>query len=191
MLKKNWIPAFLLTGALLAGCGSEEKNNASSSASDGESASTGMQDSHTASDQAPNGQASQKMTAPIKEAENIPEAEKKAILAVLDKQISAFNSKKIDEYMSTISKTPASFKYEEEKEYIEKVFQTFDAAMTPINTTIIKYDEKTKTANVFMNIKSTSKDINSGKEVSQTTRQIMVFQKETGGWKQVSLFAME
>lgn len=184
-LNNKWTAAFLLTGVLLAGC-SEEKDQAANSASDGESAST-VQETH-GTDESKKDPA---VKAPIEEAENVPADEKEAILAALNQQVKAFNEKNIAGYMETISKTPKSFDYEEEKAYVEKVFRTFDAVMEPVNTTIIQYDETAQTANVFMNIKSTSKDITTGKEVSQTTRQIMVFQKEEGAWKQVSLFAME
>ena len=184
-LKNKWTAAFLLTGVLLAGC-SEKNDQAANSASDGESAST-VQETH-GTDEAKKGSV---VKAPIEEAENVPADEKKAILAALNQQVKAFNEKNIAGYMETISKTPKSFDYEEEKAYVEKVFRTFDAVMEPVNTTIIQYDQTAQTANVFMNMKSTSKDISTGKEVSQTTRQIMVFQKEGDAWKQVSLFAME
>ena len=180
----KWITPLLFAGALLAGCGEEGSNQAANSASDGETQNA-AQETHTADKEMTTAKA------PIEEAANVPAAEKEAILAVLDQQIQSFNEKNIDAYMATISENSQSFDYEEEKAYIQKVFQTFDATMKPLHTTIIQYDEKKKTANVFMNIESTSKDIKSGKEVSQTTRQIMVFQKEDTGWKQVSLFAME
>ncbi|OMP65828.1 hypothetical protein BTO28_15685 [Domibacillus epiphyticus] len=160
------------------------------------------QDTHTASDVSKEtadaeksslieGENTQTGKVPIEEAENVPAEEKKAILTVLDKQVKSFNNKDADAYMSTISKTPESFDYTEEKQYVQKVFDTFDASMTPLNPMIIKYDDETKTANVFMNMESTSKDLSTGKEVSQTTRQIMVFKKEDAGWKQISLFGME
>lgn len=180
----KWIPAFLLAAAVLAGCSEEESNQAANSASDGETQNA-TQETHTAEEETTSAKA------PIEEAANVPEEESAAILAVLDQQVQAFNEKNIDAYMATISENPESFDYEEEKAYVEKVFHTFDATMTPSNATIIQYDDEAETANVFMNMESTSKDSSSGKEVSQTTRQIMVFQKEEGGWKQVSLFAME
>lgn len=190
-LRHKWISALLAASVVLAGCGGDEPEQAANSASDGESAAAGSQDTHTASEKGSEEADTATITAPIKEAENVPAEEKTAILAALDQQINAFNSQDLEGYMSTISKTPESFNYEEEKAYIEKVFQTFEASMKPVHATIIKYDEKTKTASVFMNMESTSKDRSSEKKVSQTTRQIMVFQKEAGGWKQVSLFAME
>ncbi|WP_156151325.1 Cif family virulence factor [Domibacillus indicus] len=180
----KWVSAFLITSLLLAACSEEKNNGAVNSASDGEPQSA-AQETHTAEERAA------AVKAPIEEAANIPAAEKEAILAVLDKQIQSFNEKNLETYMSTISKNPESFDYEEEKAYIQKVFQAFDATMKPVNATVIQYDESKMTANVFMNMESTSKDVSTGKEVSQTTRQIMVFQKEEDGWKQVSLFAME
>jgi ketosteroid isomerase-like protein len=186
-LTYKWVPVLLLMGAMLGACGEEESNQAANSASDGETQGS-TQETHTAEEEKAGGTS---VKAPIEETENVPKEEREAILAALNQQIQSFNEKDIDAYMATISKTPESFDYEEEKAYIEKVFQTFDATMTPENTTIIQYDEDKMTANVFMNMESTSKDLSSGKEVSQKTRQIMVFQKEKDGWKQVSLFAME
>ncbi|WP_050179795.1 nuclear transport factor 2 family protein [Domibacillus robiginosus] len=184
-MNNKWTAALVLAGALLAGCG-EEKEQAAHSTADGE-AGRAEQETHSAgtSDE------SAAVRAPIEEAEGIPGEEKKAILAVLNEQIQSFNNKDLARYMATISETPKSFDYDEEKAYVEKVFQTFDAVMEPENITIIQYDKSAQTANVFMNMKSTSKDIATGKQVQQTTRQIMVFQKEESGWKQVSLFAME
>ncbi|OAH54590.1 hypothetical protein AWH48_08340 [Domibacillus aminovorans] len=202
-LTYKWIIALLLTGTLLAGCSDDEQDEAANSASDGEPANTTTQETHTASDERKNATTADEESnsmeesntktekVPIEEAGNVPAEEKTAILAVLDKQVESFNNKDIDGYMSTISETPESFDYTEEKLYVQKVFETFNASMTPLNPMIIKYDEETKTANVFMNMKSKSKDVSTGKEVSQTTRQIMVFQKEEAGWKQISLFAME
>ncbi|OLN24056.1 hypothetical protein BTO30_01155 [Domibacillus antri] len=193
----------LIIGVLLAGCGDDEQTNSANSTNDGEPANTMTQDTHTASDDQSEGvTADEKSTtnneagtqtgkAPIEEAENVPADEKAAILAVLDKQVESFNNKDVEAYMSTISETPESFNYEEEKQYVQKVFDTFDVSMKPLNPMIIKYEDETKTANVFMNMESTSKDLSTGKEVSQTTRQIMVFKKEDAGWKQISLFAME
>jgi ketosteroid isomerase-like protein len=199
-LTYKWITALLLTGALLAGCGDDKQNEAANSAGDGEPGDTTTQETHTASDEKMDTTTADEETnetdkktgkAPIEEADNVPADEKTAILAVLDKQVESFNNKDVDAYMSTISETPESFDYTEEKLYVQKVFAAFDASMTPLNPMIIKYDDKTKTANVFMNMESTSKDLSTGKEVSQTTRQIMVFEKEETGWKQISLFGME
>lgn len=181
----KWTAALFLTGVLLAGC--DEKNDqAAYSAEDGES-SRAEQETHG---MAETGE-STRARAPIEEAKNIPPEERTAILAALNQQIQSFNQKDLDGYMATISENPKSFDYDEEKAYVQKVFQTFDAVMEPANITIIQYDQTAQTANVFMNMESTSKDIKTGKEVSQTTRQMMVFQKEEGSWKQVSLFAME
>lgn len=181
----KWTAALFLTGVLLTGCG-EKNDRAAYSAEDGESSRTGQETHGTAETKE-----SDTVRAPIEEASNIPPEERAAILAALNQQIQSFNNKDLDGYMAAISKNPKSFDYDEEKAYVQKVFQTFDAVMEPANITIIQYDQTAQTANVFMNMKSTSKDIKTGKEVSQTTRQMMVFQKEEGSWKQVSLFAME
>jgi DNA segregation ATPase FtsK/SpoIIIE-like protein len=181
----KWTAALFLTGVLLAGCG-EKNDQAAHSAEDGES-SRAEQETHGTAETGESNTA----RAPIEEAKNIPPEERTAILAALNQQIQSFNKKDLDGYMETISENPKSFDYDEEKAYVQKVFQTFDAVMEPANITIIQYDQTAQTANVFMNMKSTSKDIKTGKEVSQTTRQMMVFQKEEGSWKQVSLFAMQ
>lgn len=200
-VNKTWM-ALLAAGALLAACSGEAEDNAANSVSDGQPASS-AQETHTAEENnaAPDSDSDAEKTdesagtttakAPIVEADNVPPEEKDALLAVFDAQIAAFNEKNVDAYMSTISRQAESFDYEEEKEYVEKVFTTFDVNMKPENVTIIQYDEEKQTANVFMNMMSTSKDLATGKEVTQSTRQIMVFQKEPDGWKQVSLFAME
>lgn len=191
-MKKTWM-ALLAAGALLAACSDEASNDAANSVSDGQPASS-AQETHTAEENtaAPaDDSGTTTAKAPIVEADNVPPEEKKELLAVFDAQIAAFNEKNVESYMHTISRQAESFDYEEEKAYVEKVFSTFDVNMKPENVTIIQYDEEKQTANVFMNMTSTSTDLATGKEVTQSTRQIMVFQKEPDGWKQVSLFAME
>ncbi|HZG73463.1 MAG TPA: hypothetical protein VEY51_18145, partial [Chondromyces sp.] len=128
---------------------------------------------------------------PIEEAESIPPEEKEALLQALDRHIDAFNAKDLDAYMDTISKNPVSFDYEEEREYMKKMFETFDMKLEPQHVVIIKYDDEKKEANIFTAMKTQAKEVNADKTVEHITRQVSVYRKEEGGWKQISTFAMQ
>ncbi|MBS4174172.1 nuclear transport factor 2 family protein [Bacillus sp. FJAT-49736] len=123
----------------------------------------------------------------LKEVKNIPADEKKALLAVTNQYIKAFNEKNLDAYMATISKNPSSFKYEEEKAYTKKVFETMNIIMKPLKIAVIGY--KTGNANVYLELKTIVTE--KGEHAVRTTRQINTYQKEDGNWKLTSIMAME
>ncbi|MBB2481000.1 nuclear transport factor 2 family protein [Bacillus sp. APMAM] len=123
----------------------------------------------------------------LKEDQNVPEAEKKALLAVTDQYIKAFNEKNLDAYMATISKNPTSFKYDEEKAYTKKVFDTMDVKMEPTKITVIGY--KPNSANVYIALKTTV--ASKGEKVVKTSRQVNTYHKENGQWKLTSIMVMQ
>ena len=173
----------LLTGVLLVGCGNEEKKEEKPDQSQTTEEPKPAAD-HPAETKQPI------ITQPIEEADNIPPKEKEELMKTLARHIDAFNGKNLDAYMDTISKN-TDRNYEEERSYVKKVFDTFDAKMVPQHTAIIKYDDKKKEAYIFVAMKSITKDLQTGKEVEETTRQIMKFDKEEDGWKQTALSAMK
>jgi len=123
----------------------------------------------------------------LKETKDIPAAEKKALLAVTNQYIKAFNEKNLDAYMETISKNPTSFKYDEEKAYTKKVFDNMDIKMDPTKISVIGY--KSNDANVYLELKTT---ITSKREkLVKTSRQINTYHKENGQWKLISIMVME
>lgn len=182
-LMYRWMGCALLAGVLLAGCGGEEEQQEAP-----EQEAKTAEETESETDGAANGTTTVKQ--PIEEADNIPPEEKEAILAVLDQYVQAFNNEDIDAYMETISEN-ASFNHEEERAYVQQVFDTFDAKMNPEHVKIIQYNEDEKEAHVFVVMKSTTKDADKGKELEETTRQIMVFAKEEDGWKHTALSAMK
>ncbi|PKR86292.1 nuclear transport factor 2 family protein [Heyndrickxia camelliae] len=123
----------------------------------------------------------------LKEAQDIPAAEKKALLAVTSQYIKAFNEKNLDAYMEIISKNSKSFKYDKEKAYTKKIFDTMDIKMEPTKTSVIGY--KPNDANVYMELKTTVTE--KGEKLINTSRQINTYHKENGQWKLTSIMAME
>lgn len=180
-LKWNkWGTALIVGAMLLSGCGDDQE--------DKKEQQTETSDQQISEDQ--NEQMSENPS-PLKEAENIPAEEKEAILKVVNQHIQAFNEKNIEKYMEAISKNSESFKYEDEEKYVKDMFTKFDMKMEPENKLIIGYNKKEKTANIYMDIKSTTKDLSSGKIVEDSFRQISIYKKEKDGWKLISTSAMK
>ncbi|PFA67345.1 hypothetical protein CN378_10895 [Bacillus sp. AFS015802] len=123
----------------------------------------------------------------LKEAEGIPEEEKTAINAAFDQYINAFNEEDFESYMSVISKTPVNFKYEDEERYVKQIFDSVDSKRTVDNVKIINYAAGKK-ADVYAEIKATTKDPNSDKEVTRSGKQVTVFHKKEDGWKVAAIF---
>ncbi|MED3650647.1 hypothetical protein [Heyndrickxia sporothermodurans] len=174
----------LVGSIMLAACGKDEKTEKKSETNTAtESEKQNQQtppNESTVSDAAP----------PIKEAENLPAKEKKALLAVLDQHISAFNKKDLSGYMDTVSKNPTSFKYDEEKAYMKNIFDTMNIQIKPENVVIIDY-KKTE-ANIFTQMKTiVSEAGKKKKKIEKVSRQINTFRKEEGKWKLIATYAME
>ncbi|OCA88982.1 hypothetical protein A8F95_06085 [Bacillus wudalianchiensis] len=182
-LRIRLIGLALLVGVLLVGCGNEETKDEKPAPS------KTIEEPKPAADQ-PAETKQPTVTQPIEDADNIPPKEKEELMKTLARHVDAFNGKNLDAYMDTISKNTER-NYDEERAYVKRVFETFDAKMAPQHTAIIKYDDKKKEAYIFVAMKSITKDLQSGKEVEETTRQIMKFNKEKDGWKQTALSAMK
>jgi ketosteroid isomerase-like protein len=123
----------------------------------------------------------------LKEAEGIPDEDKTAINAAFDQYINAFNEEDFETYMSVISKTPVNFKYEDEERYVKQIFDSVDSKRTVDNVKIINYAAGKK-ADVYAEIKATTKDPNSDKEVTRSGKQVTVFHKKEDGWKVAAIF---
>lgn len=127
----------------------------------------------------------------IEEAANVPAEEKESILKSFDTYIDAFNHQDIDEYMSTLSENPKSFELNEEREYIETVFDQFELTRDAKDITIVKFDEETGEAQVFANLSTKMKQKSTGLETNRDGRQVTVFTKEGEDWKVNSVYYME
>ena len=123
----------------------------------------------------------------LEEAEGIPDEDKTAINAAFDQYINAFNEEDFESYMSVISKTPVNFKYEDEERYVKQIFDSVDSKRTVDNVKIINYAAGKK-ADVYAEIKATTKDPNSDKEVTRSGKQVTVFHKKEDGWKVAAIF---
>lgn len=167
----------LLIGAFLLAACSNNDSSTDKKASDNKKQSQTTNDKVTTNTTKPS----------LKEVQDIPEAEKKALLAITDQYIKAFNEKNLDAYMATISKNPTSFKYDEEKAYTKKVFDSMDVKMDPKKITVIGY--KPNDANVYMELKTTVTE--KGDKLVKTSRQVNTYHKENGQWKLTSIMVIE
>lgn len=121
----------------------------------------------------------------IEEVENIPPAEKDTILQAFDAYMDAFNKKDMERYMDALSDTTESFQKEEERDYLESVFEEYDLSREASDITIVKYSKDQ--AQVFTRLQTTMKQLSTGLETNSTGRQVTVFTKEDGKWKVTSV----
>ncbi len=122
----------------------------------------------------------------LKEAEGVPDEEKKEITDTFNQYIESFNNEDFESYMSVISKNPINFKYEDEERYVKRIFDQVDSKRTAENVKIINYSAKK--ADVYAEIEATTKDPKSDKEVTRSGKQVTVFQKKDDGWKVSAIF---
>lgn len=189
--KYKLLLVFMLMGSLLlAACG-KDKDTEKKQGTNTESRSDTQANQNNQDKQKDNQEeaTTDEAAPPIKEAKNIPAQEKKALLAVLNQHVKTFNKKDLDGYMDTISKNPKSFKYDEEREYMKKVFETMDLKIEPQTALIIDY--KSTEANIFTEMKTIAAEAGSKKKIEKVSRQVNTFRKEVGKWKLIATFAME
>ncbi|WP_432357420.1 nuclear transport factor 2 family protein [Sporosarcina sp. UB5] len=127
----------------------------------------------------------------IEEAANVPAEERELIIQSFDTYISAFNTQQIDEYMDTLSENPKSFNLDEEREYIQSVFEQYELSRNAKDVTIVKFDADTGEAQVFANLLTKMKQKSTGLQTNRDGRQVTVFTKEGGEWKVNSVYYME
>lgn len=122
----------------------------------------------------------------IEAAENVPDDEKKQIIAAFDEYIAAFNAEDINRYMATVSKNPQGFDYKKDREEAISVFEQFDITRKPADVTIVKYSKKE--AQVFANLSIEMLQTSTGAKLNNSGRQVTVFVKEQGQWKVTSVY---
>lgn len=121
----------------------------------------------------------------IQEAANIPADEKEKIIFAFNEYIKAFNDKDLERYKNIISKNAQGFNYDEDVKAVTEVFQQYDVNRTAEDITIVKYSKEL--AQVFSNLTTNTKELETGAELSGTGRQVTVFVKEDG-WKVSSIY---
>ncbi len=124
----------------------------------------------------------------LEEAKNIPADEKKALLDVFQRYIDTFNNEDIKGYMATISPHPLNFKYDEEKNTVQQVFDQLDVRRTASKVTIT--DFQIKKADIYSELRAVTKDPNSDNEAVRNIKQISIFNKTKDGWKLVAIHPM-
>ena len=122
----------------------------------------------------------------VEEVTDIPDEDKKAILAAFDEYIASFNAKDINRYTNTLSKDPQGFDYEEDILAVETAFKNYDVKKTASDVTIVKYSDEE--AQVFSNLVTDTTEFATGSQLSNTGRQVTVFDKEDGAWKVSSIY---
>ena len=121
----------------------------------------------------------------IEEVSNVPKEEKDQILSAFEEYIAAFNEKDIERYKEIISKNAKGFNYDEDVKAITEVFKQYDVDRSAEDVTIVKY--KDDEAQVFANLTTETKELESGAEMSGVGRQVTVFVKEDS-WKVSSIY---
>lgn len=121
----------------------------------------------------------------IQEATNIPKDEKQQIINAFNEYITAFNEKDLDRYQNIISKNAEGFDYVEDVKAVTEVFKQYDVNRTAKDITIVKYSKEN--AQVFSNLTTHTKELETGVELSGTGRQVTVFVKEDS-WKVSSIY---
>src|SRR5699024_311845 len=98
--------------------------------------------------------------------------------------------KDLEGYMDTISEKPSSFTREEEQKMVEEMFEEYDFTREPSNVTIVKYHEEKQEAQVFSNLNNKVKQLSTGLETAEKSRQVTVFTKEKNEWKVKAVHAI-
>lgn len=124
----------------------------------------------------------------IEEATNVPKDEKKAILKSFDTYIDKMNAKDLEGYMETIAEKPTSFTREEERDIVKEMFEDYDFTREPSDITVVKYSEDE--AQVFSKLDNKVKQLSTGLETTEKSRQVTVFVKEKDGWKVSAVHAI-
>ncbi|MFS0688556.1 nuclear transport factor 2 family protein [Sporosarcina sp. 179-K 8C2 HS] len=187
-MKKMLVFSMLILVLLVGACSKKEETSNHGSVNDGESPSEFGSIDHGVDE---NKVGFNMSGDTIEEAANVPADEKELIMQSFDTYIHAFNDQNIDEYMDTLSEKPKSFNLDEEREYIESVFEQYELSREAKDTTIVKFDEETGEAQVFANLLTKMKQKSTGLETNRDGRQVTVFTKEGGEWKVNSVYYME
>jgi hypothetical protein len=171
-----------ITALLLSACGNDKKD--SGSVNDGQPSSESKALEHGITDQSEVGF---EMTGgDIEEAQDVPQDDRKAILAAFDTYMTSFNEEDINTYMSVIAKEPEGFDYAEEETEVKKIFAEFDVNRTAEDVTLIKYDNNQ--AQVFATLNISTEQETTDVKLDGSGRQVTVFANEDGEWRITSVF---
>lgn len=121
----------------------------------------------------------------IQEATGVPEDEKQEIINAFNEYIAAFNDKDLERYKRIISQNAKGFDYEEDVKAVTEVFKQYDINRSAEDITIVNY--KQDEAQVFSNLTTDTKELETGAELSGKGRQVTVFVKEDH-WKVSSIY---
>ena len=187
-MKKILVFPILISALILGACSKDEETSEHGSVNDGESVSEFGSIDHGVDESKVGFNIS---GGSIEEAADVPAEEKERIIQAFDNYILAFNNMDIDEYMGTLSEKPKSFNLDEEREYIESVFEQFELSRDAKDVTIVKFDEEAGEAQVFSNLATKMKQKSTGLETNRDGRQVTVLTKEGEGWKVNSVYYME
>jgi ketosteroid isomerase-like protein len=186
-MKFKYMMMLILVSILLSACAGEEKNReGAGSVSDGESAGENNALEHGVTDQAKSEVGFEMTGDDIEEAQNVPKAEKKAILETFETYMTAFNEENLEKYMSVIATEPEGFDYEEEKVVVQDTFAKYDVHRTAEDVTVIKYNKNQ--AQVFASLSISLEQKTTGAKLDRTGRQVTVFAREDGNWRVTSVY---
>lgn len=185
-MKFKYIVLLVILSIFLSACSSEENREGAGSVSDGESSGENSPLEHSVKDQADDEVGFEMVGSNIEEAQNIPAAEKKALLETFDTYITSFNEEDSEKYMSVIATEPEGFDYQEEEVIVKETFEQYEVNRTAKDVTVIKYNKNQ--AQVFASLAISLKQESTGAELDRTGRQVTVFAKEDGEWRVTSVY---
>ena len=171
---------------LLSACAGEENREGAGSVSDGESSGENNALEHGVTD-LPQADVGFEMSGDdVEAAQDVPAAEKEALLQTFDTYMNAFNEEDLEKYMSVIAKEPEGFEYNEEKTLVKNTFAQYEVNRTAEDVTVIKYDKNQ--AQVFASLSISLVQETTGAKLDRTGRQVTVFAKEDGNWRVTSVY---
>jgi len=186
-MKLKYMTMLTMLLLLLSACAGEENREGAGSVSDGESSTTENNAlEHGVTDQAPSEVGFNMTGNDIEAAQNVPAAEKKALIETFETYLKAFNEENLEKYMSVIAKEPEGFDYNQEEKDVKAAFEQYDVNRTAEDVTVIKYDKKQ--AQVFASLTISLEQEETGAKVDRTGRQVTVFAKEDGNWRVSSVY---
>jgi len=119
----------------------------------------------------------------VEEVSGVPADVKEQILDVYNLNLETLNKQDIDGYLDTLS--AEDYDFEEERSITKDLFSEYELNREVSNVTIVKYSEEE--VQVFSNLKTSFKQLETGLETSPSGRQVTVLKKNDGNWKVASV----
>ena len=117
----------------------------------------------------------------IKEAEDVPQHDREAIIAAFAEYMDAFNAQDIERYIATLSHDTKGINIEDERKRLISTYEIYDVERVAEDVIITEYSESE--AEVVSTLKYDLVENATGVNSSFIGRQVTVFEKEEEAWK--------